>query len=186
MQNKCSCWIQHHRQMGIKGKEMQKYYEISDAESVNKIDAALSPSNKFDEKLHLVGEQFGADGYGVHNTLSNGKRFHYIWFFDESKIDKTLFKISKGSPMNGKPIFEARPRKTNKQFYSEFMENLHDVDYSELTKTLFGKVIRYGADLGFKKSGDKYFVSSDFDVALPHVELTASQYQSAMETVEND
>jgi len=167
--------------MGIKGKEMQKYYEISDAESVNKIDAALSPSNRFDEKLHLVSEQFGADGYGVHNTLSNGKRFHYIWFFDESKIDKTLFKISKGSPMNGKPIFEARPRKTNKQFYSEFMKDLHSLNYSDLTTTLFGEAIRYGADLAFKKKGDKYFVSANFDVVLPHVELTASQYQIAGE-----
>ena len=171
--------------MGIKGKEMQKYYEINDPEAVNKIDAALSASNKFDEKLHLVGEQYGADGYGVHNTLSNGKIFHHIWFFDESKIDKTLFKISKGKPMDGKPIFEARPRKTNKQFYSEFMKDLHSFNYSDLTTTLFGEVIRYGADLAFKKKGDKYFVSANFDVVLPHVELTASQYQIADEGENN-
>ena len=133
---------------------MQKYYEINDTEAVNKIDAALSASNKFDEKLHLVGEQYGADGYGVHNTLSNGKIFHHIWFFDESKIDKTLFKISKGKPMSGKPIFEARPRKTNKQFYSEFMKDMNNLNYSDLTTTLFGEVIRYGADLAFQKKGN--------------------------------
>lgn len=163
---------------------MQKYYEISDTESVNKIDAALSASDKFDEKLHLVGEQFNADGYGVHNTLSNGKIFHHIWFFDESKIDKALFKISKGKPMDGKPIFEARPRKTNKKFYSEFMNDLNHLNYSDLTTTLFGEVIRYGADLAFKKKDDKYFVSANFDIVLPHIELTASQYQSAMEKTE--
>jgi len=171
--------------MGIKGIKMQKYYEINDTEAVNKIDAALSASNKFDEKLHLVGEQYGADGYGVHNTLSNGKIFHHIWFFDESKIDKTLFKISKGKPMSGKPIFEARPRKTNKQFYSEFMKDMNSLNYSDLTTTLFGEVIRYGADLAFKKKENKYFVSANFDVVLPHIELTASQYQSAVEGVNN-
>ena len=171
--------------MGIKGKEMQKYYEINDPEAVNKIDAALSASNKFDEKLHLVGEQYSADGYGVHNTLSNGKIFHHIWFFDESKIDKTLFKISKGKPMDGKPIFEARPRKTNKAFYAEFMSDLQHFHYADFTKTLFGQIVRYGADLAFKKKGDKYFVSANFDVVLPHVELTASQYQIADEGENN-
>lgn len=91
---------------------MQKYYEISDAAAVEKIETSLLLSKKFDEKLYLVGDQYGADGYGVHNTLSNGKLFHHLWFFDETKIDKTLFKISKGKAMEGKPIFEARPRKT--------------------------------------------------------------------------
>ena len=87
--------------------------------------------------------------------------------------------------MNGKPVFEARPRKTNKQFYSEFMKDLHSFNYSDLTTTLFGEVIRYGADLAFKKKGDKYFVSANFDVVLPHVELTASQYQIADEGENN-
>lgn len=169
--------------MGIKGKEMQKYYEINDPEAVNKIDAALSASNKFDEKLHLVGEQYGADGYGVHNTLSNGKIFHHIWFFDESKIDKTLFKISKGKPMNGKPIFEARPRKTNKAFYAEFMSDLQHVHYADFTKTLFGQIVRYGADLNFIKIDGKYFISANYDIVLPHTELTASQYENATKKV---
>lgn len=169
--------------MGIKGKEMQKYYEINDPEAVNKIDAALSASNKFDEKLHLVGEQYGADGYGVHNTLSNGKIFHHIWFFDESKIDKTLFKISKGKPMNDKPIFEARPRKTNKAFYAEFMSDLQHFHYADFTKTLFGQIVRYGADLNFIKIDGKYFISANYDIVLPHTELTASQYENATKKV---
>ena len=162
---------------------MQKYYEINDPEAVNKIDAALSASNKFDEKLHLVGEQYGADGYGVHNTLSNGKIFHHIWFFDESKIDKTLFKISKGKPMNGKPIFEARPRKTNKAFYAEFMSDLQHFHYADFTKTLFGQIVRYGADLNFIKIDGKYFISANYDIVLPHTELTASQYENATKKV---
>ena len=169
--------------MGIKGKEMQKYYEINDPEAVNKIDSALSASNKFDEKLHLVGEQYSADGYGVHNTLSNGKIFHHIWFFDESKIDKTLFKISKGKPMNGKPIFEARPRKTNKAFYAEFMSDLQHFHYADFTKTLFGQIVRYGADLNFIKIDGKYFISANYDIVLPHTELTASQYENATKKV---
>ena len=82
---------------------------------------------------------------------------------------------------NGKPIFEARPRKTNKQFYSEFMKDMNNLNYSDLTTTLFGEVIRYGADLAFQKKGNKYFVSANFDVVLPHIELTASQYQSAIQ-----
>ena len=162
---------------------MQKYYEINDTEAVNKIDAALSASNKFDEKLHLVGEQYGADGYGVHNTLSNGKIFHHIWFFDESKIDKTLFKISKGKPMNDKPIFEARPRKTNKAFYAEFMSDLQHFHYADFTKTLFGQIVRYGADLNFIKIDGKYFISANYDIVLPHTELTASQYENATKKV---
>ena len=169
--------------MVIKGNKMQKYYEINDPEAVNKIDAALSASNKFDEKLHLVGEQYGADGYGVHNTLSNGKIFHHIWFFDESKIDKTLFKISKGKPMNGKPIFEARPRKTNKAFYAEFMSDLQHFHYADFTKTLFGQIVRYGADLNFIKIDGKYFISANYDIVLPHTELTASQYENATKKV---
>ncbi|MEG8266473.1 hypothetical protein MKR65_05520 [Acinetobacter baumannii] len=163
---------------------MQKYYEISDAAAVEKIETSLLLSNKFDEKLYLVGDQYGADGYGVHNTLSNGKLFHHLWFFDETKIDKTLFKISKGKAMEGKPIFEARPRKTNKAFYTEFMNDLQHVDYADFTKTLFGQIVRYGADLSFIKRDDKYFISANYDIVLPHTELTASQYQSAMEKLE--
>lgn len=162
---------------------MQKYYEINDTEAVKKIDAALSASNKFDEKLYQVGDQYAADGYGVHNTLSNGKIFHHIWFFDESKIDKTLFKISKGKPMNGKPVFEARPRKTNKAFYAEFMSDLQHVHYADFTKTLFGQIVRYGADLNFIKIDGKYFISANYDIVLPHTELTASQYENATRKV---
>ena len=62
---------------------------------------------------------------------------------------------------------------------------MNDLNYSNLTTTLFGEVIRYGADLAFKKKGDKYFVSANFDVVLPHVELTASQYQIADEGENN-
>ena len=86
--------------------------------------------------------------------------------------------------MEGKPIFEARPRKTNKAFYTEFMNDLQHVDYADFTKTLFGQIVRYGADLSFIKRDDKYFISANYDIVLPHTELTASQYQSAMEKLE--
>ena len=47
---------------------MQKYYEINDPEAVNKIDAALSASNKFDEKLYQVGEQWLAEFEQLNGT----------------------------------------------------------------------------------------------------------------------
>ena len=51
---------------------MQKYYEINDTEAVKKIDAALSASNKFDEKLHIIIDSFNdSHNESILTQLSN-------------------------------------------------------------------------------------------------------------------
>ena len=54
---------------------MQMYFEITDAESVAKLDKALEPINTFDSKLHALQKKYGADTPYVFNSLDRGIEF---------------------------------------------------------------------------------------------------------------
>ena len=59
---------------------MQMYFEITNAESVAKLDEALKPINTFDSKLHALQKKYGADTPYVFNSLDRGIEFSCFWF----------------------------------------------------------------------------------------------------------
>lgn len=164
---------------------MQMYFEVSDKESFNKIKAALEPQKVFYEKLDLLEKQYQAETSLVFHSLQTGLRFSCLWFKQEDKenIDLSLFKVtySVRNKNTGEYGHEARPRKTNKKFYADFMDGINDVSYLELCKVLFNvdRVSFGGLDIAFKERGDKFYFSINRDIVLAYKELTASQYSAA-------
>ena len=163
---------------------MQMYFEISDVESVLKIDEALEPQNLFFKKLDDLEKQYGAETSLIFHSLQTGLRFSCLWFKqdDKDKIDTSLFKItySVRNKQSGEYGHEARPRKSNKKFYAEFMQNIDDVSYLELCKILFNvDRVPYGSlNIEFKKVGDNYYFSINRNIVIPNKELTATQYKT--------
>lgn len=161
---------------------MQMYFEVSDKGSINKIKDALKPQKDFYEKLDSLEKKYEAETSLIFHSLQTGLRFSALWFKqeDREKIDASLFKItySVRSKTTGEYGHEARPRKTNKKFYADFMDGINDVSYLELCKVLFNveRIPFGGLSIEFKERDDKYYFSINRDVVLPYKELTASQY----------
>lgn len=63
------------------------------------------------------------------------------------------------------------------------MDGINDVGYLDLCKALFNidRVPFGGLAIEYKKIDDKYYFSINRDIVLPHKELTASQYQAALD-----
>ena len=155
---------------------MQMYFEITDAKSVAKIDEALNPIHTFDSKLHALRKKYGADKPYVFNSLDRGLEFGYFWFENyPMHLDcEKEFKVSSEKYKTG---WEVRPRKSNKKFYSEFMEGFDGVNYDALKVALFGKN-KCRPSISYMKKDDAYYVDSTMDIVLAYKELTASQYKS--------
>lgn len=161
---------------------MQMYFEITDADSVAKIDAAMKPIHDFDEKLHALQKKYGADKSYVFNSLDRGLEFSYLWFekYPTHLDTKKEFKVSSEKYKTG---YELRPRKSNKKFYSEFMNGLTDVTYSSLKVVLFADE-KCRPSISYTKKGDVYYIDSTKDIVLAYRELTASEYKTLTEAQE--
>ena len=155
---------------------MQMYFEITDAESVVKLDEALKPIHTFDSKLHTLQKKYGADKPYVFNSLDRGLEFSYFWF-EKYPLHLDTEKEFKVSSEKYKTGYELRPRKSNKKFYSEFMEGLEGVNYSKLKEVLFNTEKRR-TSISYMKKDNAYYIDSTVNIVLPHKELTASQYKS--------
>ncbi|QCS11844.1 hypothetical protein E3H47_04620 [Acinetobacter radioresistens] len=157
-------------------KIMQMYFEISDAESVAKIDEALLPIHAFDSKLHALQEKYGADKPYVFNSLDRGLEFSFFWFeqYPVHLDTEKEFKVSTEKYQTG---YELRPRKSNKKFYSEFMKDLERVNYKALKIALFNNE-KCRPSISYLKKDGIYYIDSTMDIVLAYKELTASQYKS--------
>ena len=155
---------------------IQMYFEITDKDAVSKIDDALKPINTFDEKLLAVQKKYGADAPFVFNSIEGGLSFSCLWFkqYPEHLDTKSEFKVSKGKNNEG---YELRPRKSNKDFYSEFSKDLEDASYKPLMLALFGDE-KESHCLLYSKKENAYFISSTANILLPYRELTATEYRS--------
>ena len=164
---------------------MQMYFEVLDKESVNKIKEALKPQKDFYEKLDSLEKKYEAETSLIFHSLQTGLRFSALWFKqeDKEKIDTSLFKItySVRNKSTGEYGHEARPRKTNKKFYKDFMDGINDVNYAELCKVLFNvdRIPFGGLGIEWKERGDKFYFSINRDIVLAYKELTATQYSEA-------
>ena len=161
---------------------MQMYFEITDAESVAKINAAMKPIHDFDEKLHALQKKYVADKPYVFNSLDHGLEFSYLWFeaYPLHLNTEREFKVSIEKYKTG---YELRPRKSNKKFYSEFMSGLTGVSYNNLKAVLFGDE-ECRPSLSYMKKGNVYYIDSTMDIALAYRELTASEYKDLTEAQE--
>lgn len=155
---------------------MQMYFEITDAESVAKLDEALKPINTFDSKLHALQKKYGADTPYVFNSLDRGLEFGYFWF-EKYPLHLDTEKEFKVSSEKYKTGYELRPRKSNKKFYSEFMEGLEGVNYNDLKAVLFNNQ-KCRPSISYTKKDNAYYIDSTVSIVLPHKELTASQYNN--------
>lgn len=155
---------------------MIKYFEISDEESINKINSALNPINNFDEKLHALKKKYKADGTYVFNSLDRGLEFSCL-FFEKYPIHLDCKKEFKVSSEKYRTSYELRPRKSNKKFYSEFMRHMDGVDYKQLQAVLFGEVPRGRLSMEYTYRNDKWYISSSRDIVLDYRELTGTEYQ---------
>ena len=155
---------------------MQMYFEITNAESVAKLDEALKPINTFDSKLHALQKKYGADTPYVFNSLDRGLEFSCFWF-EKYPLHLDTEKEFKVSSEKYKTGWEIRPRKSNKKFYSEFMEGLEGVNYNGLKAILFNNE-KCRPSISYTKRGNAYYIDSTVSIVLPHKELTASQYKS--------
>jgi hypothetical protein len=155
----------------------QMYFEISDKESVAKLDEALKPLQAFDEKLYALQKKYKVDTPFVFHSLDRGMDFSCLWFKDfPTHLDtKNEFKISSEK---GKEGFEARPRKANKKFYAEFYQGLENATYTAFKLALFGDS-NVRPSIEYLKKDQSYFISSSRDIVLPNTELTASQYNAS-------
>lgn len=164
---------------------MQKYYQITDAEQVQKIKESLAKRYAFYDRLDEIEKKYGAETSMIFHSLLRGISFSCLWFKDEDrdKIDTNLFKVtwSVRNKSNGEYGHEVRPRKANKKFYAEFMAGLEDFSYLEFCKILFNIDRLPNASIEFSDHYDYFLVSADLDLAIPHVELTASQYAELSE-----
>lgn len=161
---------------------MQMYFEITDAESVAKIDAALKPIHDFDEKLYALQKQYAADKPYVFNSLDRGLEFSFLWFksYPLHLDTEKEFKVSSEKYKTG---YELRPRKSNKKFYTEFMSGLTGVNYKNLKITLFGDE-KCRPSISYMKKDDVYYIDSTMDIVLAYRELTASEYKLLTEAQE--
>lgn len=155
---------------------MQMYFEITDAESVAKIDEVLKPIHTFDSKLHALQKKYGADKPYVFNSLDRGLEFGYFWF-EKYPLHLDIEKEFKVSSEKYKTGWEVRPRKSNKKFYSEFMEGLEGVSYKALKIALFDNE-KSRPSISYTKIDNAYYIDSTMDIVLAYKELTASQYKS--------
>ncbi|MBB4836884.1 hypothetical protein [Acinetobacter schindleri] len=155
---------------------MQMYFEITDAKSVAKLDKALEPINTFDSKLHALQKKYGADTPYVFNSLDRGLEFGYFWF-EKYPLHLDTEKEFKVSSEKYKTGYELRPRKSNRKFYSEFMEGLEGVNYNSLKAVLFNNE-KCRPSISYTKKDNAYYIDSTVSIVLPHKELTASQYNN--------
>ena len=164
---------------------MQMYFEVSDKNSVDKIKQALLGQSEFYKNLDAREKKYGAETSLIFHTLQRGLSFSCLWFKqeDKDKIDNTLFKITPNvrNKSTGEYGHEARPRKTNKKFYAEFMDGIEDFSYLGLCKVLFDiDRIPYGSlGIEFKERDDKYYFSINRDIVLGYREITATEYKNA-------
>lgn len=157
---------------------MQMYFEISDKESVNKIDAALKPINDFDKKLHELQKKYKADKPYVFNSIDRGLEFSYF-YFEKYPMHLDCEKQFKVSSEKYKVGWEVRPRKSNKKFYAEFMKNMENVNYKQLQTVLFGEIPKGRLSMEYTYRNDKWYIASSHDLVLGYKELTASQYKKS-------
>lgn len=164
---------------------MQMYFEVSNKESVDKIKQSLLGQSIFYESLDKLEKKYGAETSLIFHSLQTGLRFSCLWFKqeDKDKIDTSLFKVvySVRNKSTGEYGHEARPRKTNKKFYAEFMQGIEDFSYLELCKVLFNvdRIPFGGLGIEFKQRDDKYYFSINRDIVLDYREITATEYKNA-------
>lgn len=157
---------------------MNMYFKVSKIENVEKIDNALLSIDKFDDKLKFLQEAYKADKPYVFNSLDRGIEFSNLWFenYPFHLDTKTEFKLSKEKYKTG---YEARPRKTNKKFYKDFMKDLVGANYHKLKLVLFG-VGDIRASIEYTKTNNEYYVMSSTKIIIESTEITASQYMDAI------
>ena len=155
---------------------MIKYFEVSDKDSINKINEALKPINNFDEKLHKLQKKYKADKPYVFNSIDRGLDFSYLYFekYPMHLDTKKEFKISSEKYKTG---WEVRPRKSNKKFYAEFMQGMENVDYKELQQVLFGEIPKGRLKIEYTYRDEKWYLASSHDIVLGYKELTGTEYQ---------
>lgn len=164
---------------------MQMYFEVSDKNSVDKIKQALLGQSEFYKNLDAREKKYGAETSLIFHTLQRGLSFSCLWFKqeDKDKIDNTLFKITPNvrNKSTGEYGHEARPRKANKKFYTEFMKGIEDFSYLEFCKVILGvNEIPYGGlGIEFKERDDKYYFAINRDIVVAYREITASEYDKA-------
>lgn len=157
---------------------MNYYFEISDKDAVIAIDNALLPINSFDKKLRELKEKYKSDKEMIFNSYDRGLSFSCLAFSDYPwHLDtRNEFKVSAVRHVTCYQ-WEARPRKANKKFYKEFMEDLDDCLYVNFKQVLYGP-IGYNSrrSIEYTKIDNFYYISSSLPIILPHRELTATQY----------
>lgn len=152
-----------------------KHFKISDTSVVESIKNSLAALEAFDKRAAYLCACHSADGILTFTSLDNGKRFSALYFDNVSEIDINLFKVAKG--VGGR--FKARPRKSNKKFYKDFMTGLDDVDLKPFANLLFGTF--WGIDVVYKWVDDVFYVATDSNLIIPAVEITKDEYYSASE-----
>lgn len=155
---------------------MIKYFEISDKDSINKINEALKPINDFDEKLHKLQKKYKADKPYVFNSIDRGLDFSYL-YFEKYPIHLDCEKEFKISSEKYRTGWEVRPRKSNKKFYAEFMKDMENVDYKQLQQVLFGEILKGRIKIEYTYRDDKWYILSSRDIVLGYKELTGTEYQ---------
>jgi len=164
---------------------MQMYFEVSNKESVDKIKQSLLGQSIFYESLDKLEKKYGAETSLIFHSLQTGLGFSCLWLKheDKDKIDTSLFKLvySVRNKSTGEYGHEARPRKTNKKFYAEFMDGIGDFSYLDLCKVLFNvdRIPFGGLGIEFKQRDDKYYFSINRDIVLDYREITATEYKDA-------
>lgn len=160
---------------------MQKYFKISDFDSIVSIKKSLENRDLFFQNLDELEKNHGAETSLIFHSFTGGLSFSCLWFKqeDKEKIDTSLFKVLYNVRNKfGDYGHEARPRKSNKKFYREFMSGLKEFTYDEFSKLCFG--LNSAPNIGIEMSdkGDFWLLSTSIDLILPHEELTATQYLS--------
>lgn len=164
---------------------MQMYFEVTDKESVAKLDLALKPICDFDEKLHALQKKYSANKPYVFNSLDRGLEFSCFWF-ENYPLHLDTEKEFKVSSEKYKTGWEVRPRKGNKRFYSEFMKGLEGANYTALKIALFDNE-KCRPSISYIKKDNAYYIDSTMDIVLGYRELTASQYiESTKQEQSND
>jgi len=151
------------------------YFEVSNPDCVAKIDAALEKIKAFDEKLYSLEKKYGANTSYVFNSIDRGLEFSYLWF-ENYPLHLDLEKCFKIAQVKYKTGYEIRPRKSNKEFYNDFMGNMVGVNYDQLKSVLFGKE-KCRPSMSYVKINDCYYIESDHDLFVAYRELTASEYK---------
>ena len=153
------------------------YYRIDNPELLVKIDAFFKQVHDFNERMKILCNMYGVENYRSFNSILGGIEFCVLLADANQQVDKTKFKVSK--PKNG--FKEIRPRKANKEFYTEF-KNLvpESINYKDLTDLIVKSWGNGMPSLGYRHRAGEFFYFTFKGVPVDEaVEVVVSEYHGA-------